>query len=86
MANNSIKERVILLIADVIEKPLEAIDLDARFVEDYGIDSLLALEILAVMEKEFKIEISEEELPNFATPRQVIELAERKVGELNIAN
>jgi acyl carrier protein len=84
MENDTLKERVTRVIADVIEKPVEVIDLDARLVEDYGIDSLLALEILAVMEKEFQLEIPEEELPNFSTTRKVIEMIERKMG-VNVA-
>lgn len=81
----SIKERVITLISNVIERPIGEDDLHKHFIEEWGIDSLLALEILAVMEKEFGVEIPEEELGNFVTVANVIDVAERKVAELATA-
>lgn len=84
--NNSVKERVMHLISEVIERPVEEKDLDTRFVEDWGIDSLLALEILAVMEKNLQIEVPEEELVNFVTVRQVVEVVERRLQEMAPAN
>lgn len=76
----SIKDQVINIVSEIIERPIKDDDLDANLIKDWAIDSLMALEILAVMEKEFGIEIPEEELPNFETIRKIIDVAERKVN------
>jgi len=76
----SIEQRVVNIVAEVVERPAAQLDLDAHLVTDLGLDSLLALEILALMEKEFKVEIPEEELEKFVRIRQIIEVAERRLA------
>jgi len=77
----TIEQRVVNIVAQVVERPAASLDLDAHMVTDLGLDSLLALEILALMEKEFKIEIPEEELAQFQRVRQIIEVAERRIAD-----
>jgi len=77
--SEAVKDQVTRLIAEVIEQPLAKLDLDARFVEDLGVDSLLALEILAVLEKKFQIEIPEDDLVYFVNTRQIIGMLEGKL-------
>ena len=50
------------LIAEIVEIEEEKITSEANFVEDLGIDSMMALEILAAMEKKYKLKIPEENL------------------------
>jgi acyl carrier protein len=76
----TIEQRVVNIVAQVVERPAASLDLDAHMVTDLGLDSLLALEILALMEKEFKIEI-QEELAQFQRVRQIIEVAERRIAD-----
>jgi acyl carrier protein len=78
---STIQQRVVGIVAEVVERPAAELDLDAHLVTDLGLDSLLALEILALMEKEFQIEIPEEELEKFARIRQIVEVAERRLAE-----
>jgi acyl carrier protein len=87
MVENSaltVQERVMNIVAQVVERPAASLDLDAHMVTDLGLDSLLALEILALMEKEFKIDIPEEELAQFQRVRQIIEVAERRLAEKQV--
>jgi acyl carrier protein len=52
------------LVADVLEiEPHELTD-TGDFVEDYNADSLRAVEILAQIEKKYKVYIPQSELPN----------------------
>lgn len=81
----TVTQRVIKIVAQVVERPVESLDLDAHMITDLGLDSLLALEILALMEKEFHIEIPEEELAHFQRVRQIIEVAERRLAERQVA-
>ncbi len=47
---------------------------DADFFKDLEIDSLLALEILALIEKKFKVQIPEEKLVDITSLNATIEM------------
>lgn len=49
------------LIAEIVEIPIERIKDDSSFA-DLGADSLMALEIVASIEKKYRIQVPEEEL------------------------
>jgi len=51
------------IIAEIVEIEPEKITPEANFVEDLGMDSMMALEILASIEKKYKLKIPEENLP-----------------------
>ena len=76
---NSIDQEVRKLIADIIEMDPEQIPPDAHLVEDLGMDSMMALEILASIEKKFRIKIPEEDLPKITTLSNAIELTKKYV-------
>lgn len=63
------------LIAEIIEKKPEDVTLDAKFFEDLGVDSMMALEIMAAIEKKYKIAIPEDKLPQLTTLRETIRVA-----------
>jgi len=50
------------IIAEIVEIDPDKITLDASFVDDLGMDSMMALEILSEIEKKFKIHIPEDKL------------------------
>jgi len=50
---------------------------DKHFMEDLDIDSMLALEIVASIEKKYRIEIEEEELLDVTSLNATIELVQR---------
>ncbi len=77
--SSHIDQEVRKLIADIIEMDAEQIPLDAHLVEDLGMDSMMALEILASIEKKFRIKIPEEDLPKITTLANAIELAKKYV-------
>lgn len=63
------------IIAEIIEKDPSQITPDAKFFEDLGVDSMMALEILAAIEKKYKISIPEEKLAQLTTLNQTIAVA-----------
>ena len=65
MATEQIKEKVLAIVSEILEVEVEELKDDAHFVKDLGMDSMMALEILASLEKQFKIVIPEEELAQF---------------------
>ena len=75
----NLEQEIQALIADIIEMEPGKIEPDAHLVEDLGMDSMMALEILAAMEKKYKIKIPEEELPKITTLQRAVELAKKYV-------
>ncbi len=55
------------LVAEILEKDPSEIASDAHFVKDLGMDSMMALEVLAGIEKKYRIVIPEDALPKFTS-------------------
>ena len=73
--NDSIIENELRdIVAQVVEADREKITLDADFIEDLGMDSMMALEIMAAIEKKYKIRISEEKLAKLRNLRESVAL------------
>lgn len=70
-----IEKEVRSMIAEILEKDPEEIKPDSRLVEDLGMDSLKALEILVAVEKKYKITIPEQKLPELNTLNATIAVA-----------
>ncbi len=58
------------LIAEILECDPLLILPDAHFVKDLGMDSMMALEVLASLEKKYRIIIPEDALPKFTTLKE----------------
>jgi acyl carrier protein len=71
-----VRKEVLAIVSMVIEKAPDQIPPDAHLVQDIGADSMMALEILAALEKKYKIIIPEEKLKDLTTLNKIIELAE----------
>lgn len=71
------KEEIKKIIADIAEIPQTDIKDNALFAEDLGIDSMMALEIAATIEKKFKIPIPEEEIPKIRSLNNICEVLEK---------
>jgi acyl carrier protein len=63
------------LIAEIIEMEEGKITPDANFVKDLGMDSMMALEILAATEKKYKIQIPEQKLAKLTSLKEVVNVA-----------
>jgi acyl carrier protein len=68
------KSEIKKLVADIAEKTPEEITDDAKFSEDLGIDSMMALEIVATIEKKYKVVIPEGEIPNIRSLQNIYDL------------
>jgi len=64
------------LVAEILETEPGEIDGDAKFVQDLGMDSMMALEILAGIEKKYRIAIPEETLPKFQSLNATVAIVE----------
>ena len=72
----SIQDEVLEIVAMVIEKEVKDIPLDAHLIQDVGADSMMALEILAALEKKYRIVIPEEKLKTMTTVNKIVEMVE----------
>lgn len=71
------------IISEVVEIEPDKITPEAKFFEDMGVDSMMALEILAAIEKKYKISIPEEKLAQLTTLNQTIAVAKEYLSQKN---
>jgi len=75
----SIKKEAKKVISEIAEIPEDELKDDAQFAEDLGIDSMMALEMTAAIEKKFKIVIPEEEIPNIRSLNNIYDILEKNL-------
>ena len=64
------------LVAEILEIGPTEFKRDAHFVKDLGMDSMMALEILAGIEKKYRIAIQEETLPKFVNLSSTVNIVQ----------
>jgi len=72
----TLKEELRSLIAEISEK--DEIPDDASF-KDLGIDSMMGVEIVAAIERQYKIKITDEEIAEVTTLASSVGLVRRKI-------
>jgi len=77
----NLEQDIRAIIAEVTEIEPERITPEEDFVEKLGMDSMMALEILAAIEKKYKICIPEEKLMQLKNLRETIKLTKEYLGE-----
>ena len=78
MADVNVKETVMRIIVERLDRKPEEVTLDAKFIEDLGADSLDTTELLMALEEEFNIDI-DDEANNIATVGDAIQYIESKL-------
>ncbi|MEV4970864.1 acyl carrier protein [Streptomyces scopuliridis] len=68
------------IVAEVLEVEPEEITETGSFVEEHEADSLRAIEILARIEKKYKIDIPQAELPNMGHLKAVYDVVAQQAG------
>jgi acyl carrier protein len=74
------EERIKEIVCEIVDIK-EEINPDASFMDDMGLDSLRALEILAAIENEYSITIEPERLREMTTLNNVIKLTKEYLGD-----
>ena len=75
------KKEIKKMVSDIAEIPEEEIKDEAKFAEDLGVDSMMALEIVASIEKKYKVVIPEEKIPTISSLENVYQLLEELSGK-----
>ncbi|MEU1947872.1 acyl carrier protein [Streptomyces sp. NPDC059474] len=68
------------IVAEVLEVEPEEITETGSFVEEHEADSLRAIEILARIEKKYKIDIPQSELPQMENLKAVYDVVANQAG------
>ncbi len=73
-------EKLVQIIAEVLNVDPDEITMDTTFLDDLGADSLDIYQIIMGIEEEFDIEIDAEEAENVSTVEEAVELIKNAIG------
>ena len=65
------------LVSEILEVEPYEVGLEAHFVKDLGMDSMMALEVLASLEKKYRIVIPEDALSKFTSVKETARIVEQ---------
>lgn len=69
-----LEQEIIEIVSIIIQIPEQEINVNASFFDDYGMDSLRALEILAEVENKYQITIDPEKLEKMTSISEVVKI------------
>lgn len=70
------EETIFRIIAEQFSVPVKEINIDKHLVNDLNADSLDSIEIVVECEKEFDIEIDDDDLENIQTVKDIVNLVQ----------
>lgn len=74
------KEELRITVADVLDVDPVSVTDEANFVEDLEVDSLMALEVMVVLEKRYQVRLDESELKEVTCLQRAYDLLASKLG------
>lgn len=69
-----VKKEVKKIVSDITNIPIADLKDDAQFVEDLDVDSMMALEIVASIEKKYRVVVPENEVSGITSLEKVYEI------------
>ena len=73
------KEELRATVADILDLDVEEVADDALFVEDLDVDSLIALEVMVVLERKYGVKLAESELKDVTSLERAYDLLAEKL-------
>lgn len=77
----SVEERMIRIISEVLGVEPEKITMDSNFVEDFGVESIDTIEMVAAAEEEFDLDVPLEDAEKNTTVGKTIEYVKMRLAE-----
>lgn len=77
---DQVRAEVKRLIAELTEREPHEITDTALFVEDLGVDSLMAIEVMVALDKRYKIDIPEPEFNKITNVNDAVEAVMRHIS------
>ncbi len=79
--SDQIRAEIKRLVANVTEREPDEISDTAHYMDDLGVDSLMAMEVMIAVDKKFKIDIPEEEFNKATNVDESVALVERFLAQ-----
>jgi acyl carrier protein len=83
--SDEIRNEIKRLIANVTEREPDEIPDGAHFMDELGVDSLMAMEVMIAVDKKFKIDIPEEEFNKATNVNESVAMVEQFLAVRNNA-
>ena len=80
----TVEERVIKVTADVLQLKPEEIKLESAFTTDLGAESVQSVELVAMFEEEFEIEMDEDSALSVTNVKDAIEFIAKTCKEQGV--
>lgn len=74
-------DKVRKMLAEQLNKPIEKVQAESRFVEDLSIDSLDMIEMLMALEDEFSISVPNDQVDNMKTVGDIVAFIEKAIAK-----
>lgn len=81
MKGNQIEKNIISLVSRIIEVPEEKVDLNANLYTDLNVDSLIGVEILTSLDKEYGLDVPEDKLKEITTLNDIVALVKKLLSK-----
>jgi acyl carrier protein len=83
--DDEIRAEIKRLIANVTEREPEEISDTAHYMDELGVDSLMAMEVMIAVDKKYKINIPEEEYNKATNVDQSVKMVQDWIAKKNNA-
>jgi acyl carrier protein len=76
-----IEQEIRSLVAKIIKRDEKSIDPNANIFTEYGVDSLLGVEILAGLDKRYGLDVPEQKIREIKTLNDIIRIAKDYISK-----
>jgi acyl carrier protein len=76
-----IEQEIRSMVAKIIKRDEKSIDQNANIFTEYGVDSLLGVEILAGLDKKYGLDVPEQKLREIKTLNDIIRIAKEQMSK-----
>lgn len=76
-----IEKKIKIIVSEILGVPQKKITRKAHFINDLGMDSMKALEILAALERLFNVQVDEENLQNMINLEKIMIMVEELLSK-----
>lgn len=81
MQEDKIAKEIKTLVAKVIKLPEDKLDPNANLFTEFGVDSLLGVEIFATLDKKYSLDVPEDKLKDVNTINDIIALVKSMLNK-----
>jgi acyl carrier protein len=77
----NIEKDIKSLVSKIIKLPEDKIDPNANIFREYGVDSLLGVEILAGLDKKYNVDVPEDKIRDIKTLNDIVRIAKEQIAK-----